>query len=114
MSVAWFVLLTSFRISLDVPTARPELTFTRVGEPEGKLTQQNEEHPRQLGSPVLGHSRLVAHSDAGKNRQQQQDGWQTQNGSSNHESSTSLHIAWEGENREGTLDPGTGRGASYS
>lgn len=106
--------LDFFRISLDIATTRPELMFTGVGEPEEKLTQQDEEHPRQLGSPVFGHSRLVAHSDAGKNRQQQQDGWQPQNGSSNHEGSTSLHVAWEGENREGALDPARGEGGALT
>jgi hypothetical protein len=76
--------------------------------PRRKLTQQNKEHPSQLGSPVLGHSRLVAHSDAGENCQQQQDGGQAQNGGSNHEGSTSLHVAWEQESREGELDWGRG------
>lgn len=67
------------------------------GGDNGAESQQNKEHPSQLGSPVLGHSRLVAHSDAGENCQQQQDGGQAQNGGSNHEGSTSLHVAWKDE-----------------
>lgn len=103
-----WVLLSPFHISLEVAKLQDPrfFTFTGVGVTKRKLTQQNKEHPSQLGSPILGHSRLVAHTDAGENCQQQQDGRQAQNRGSNHEGSTSLHIAWEQESREGGLDQG--------
>lgn len=60
---------------------------------ESCLTQQNEHYTSQLGPPVLGHTRLVAHSDARENRQQKEDGRQTQDGGGNHQGSASLHVA---------------------
>lgn len=59
-----------------------DLTFTTffgVGcHTERCLTQQNEQNPSQLGPPVLGHARLMAHADTRENCQQQENGWQTQ------------------------------------
>ena len=68
-------------LELDEAAARPEILQVRweLGcSTESCLTQQNEYDASQLGPPVLGHARLLAHSDAGENRQQQENGRQTQ------------------------------------
>ena len=67
------------------------------------LTQKNEHDTSQLGPPVLGHARLVAHSDARENREQKEDSRQTQDGGSDHQGSAGLHVAWKQERRQGGL-----------
>lgn len=68
---------------------------------ESCLTQQNEQNASQLGPPVLGHTRLMAHSNAGENRQQQENGGQPQDRGCDHQGSAGLDIAWTQENRWG-------------
>lgn len=68
-------------LELDEAAARPEILQARweLGcSTESCLTHKNEHDASQLGPPVLGHARLMAHSDAGENGQQQENGRQTQ------------------------------------
>lgn len=79
------------------PGAEEELQLSTRG---GRLTQEDDEDPSQLGTPVLGSSRLMAHPDAGQDRYQQEDSGKTQDGGSDHQCSTRLDIpCWRGKER---------------
>lgn len=83
--------------------ARPEILQVRsewACSTESCLTHKNEHDTSQLGPPVLGHARLVAHSDARENCEQQENSRQTQDGGSDHQGSAGLHVAWKQEHRQ--------------
>lgn len=88
--------LASFDISLelDEATARPDShpIYSELGATQSHLTQQNEHDTSQLSPPVLGYARLMAHADAGENRQQQENGREAQDRGCNHQGSAGLHI----------------------
>lgn len=87
-------------LELNKAAARSEIhcVHSKLGSYiENSLTQQNEQHTSQLSPPVLGHTGLMAHSNAGENRQQQENGGQPQNRGCNHQGSAGLDIAWTQE-----------------
>lgn len=81
--------------SLHRPGAGDELQPSTRGR---GLTQEDDEDPSQLGPPVLGRPRLVAHPDAGQDCYQQEDSRKAQDRGGDHQRSTCLDIpCWQGK-----------------